>query len=338
MDQQRRLKHVLSQLDRYAGEIKRTSISSFILCPFHSERTPSGRISHGPDTRSPGYFKCYGCGRTAKWDELAPILGLKPISWSKPEEQTALRIVRRTDGEKGEIKREIQLTSLPKGKRWREIPTDLLRAIGCKKGHFYYPEEDVHGRPWVYMPVLVHKELVGYIRGALKKEADRPSYINSPGGWTKDYGLFPYDYTAVLARKLRYVVLVEGQRDALRLLRMGIPALAILGTQSWGAKKSRLVELLDIDFAVLLMDGDDAGLAAIELIRPQLRKLVNTVEFSLTGKDSPYWPFRKKKAPAKSAKLKGVELWDPQNLPGWKMKELKRQIKAWRIEFGSSPE
>jgi 5S rRNA maturation endonuclease (ribonuclease M5) len=337
MDQQRKLKHVLSELDRYTGEMRRGASSSLILCPFHSERTPSGRISHGSDTKSPGYFKCYGCGKTAKWDELAPVIGLKPIRWTKPEEQHALRIVRKDRDEKEE-KRRIDLTDLPRGKRWREIPTDLLIDIGCRKGRFYYPEDDVHGRPWVFMPVLVHGEQAGYIRGALKKEADRPSYINSPGGWTKDYGLFPYDYTAVLARRLRYVVLVEGQRDALRLLKMGIPALAILGTQSWSARKSRLIEMLGIDFVVLMMDGDCAGIAAVELIRPELVKLVNTVEFDLAGPDSPYWPFRNKREPSKVAKARGVELWDPQNLPVRKLKQLRASIRAWSTEYGSSPE
>jgi DNA primase len=179
----------------------------------------------------------------------------------------------------------------------------------------------------VYLPVLIGGELKGYTRAALKKVKDIPSYINSSGGWTKDYGLFPYDYVAAL--RPRYVILVEGQRDALRLLQAGIPAIAIMGTQSWSDRKSRLIEMLGVDLAVLMMDGDDAGIQAIELIEPQIRKLVNTKIFNLAGKDSPYWRFRKEDSPSKAAKAAGVELWDPQNMPDHKLAELKSKIREW---------
>lgn len=329
MDQHRRLQHVIAELARYSGEIKRTDGSSYILCPFHSERTPSGRVFHSTTTKNPGFFLCYGCGKKAKWDELAPVIGLKPIAWAKPEEQFAGRVVRPVVAD-ADAEREIQFSSLPKDKVWRSISTNLLRDIGCRKAHYYYPKQDIHGKTWVYMPVLVHGELVGYTRARIKKEKDSPSYINSKGGWVKDYGLFPYDYTAPIAKLKRYVVLVEGQRDVLRLLSLGIPSLAIMGTQSWSERKTRLLEMLDIDLAVLLMDGDDAGIQAIEKIEPQIRKFVNTKVFSLTGRDSPYWPFRKEEAPAKAAKAADVELWDPQNLPVWKLKELRQSIRRWR--------
>jgi len=335
MDSDRRLRHVLTELDRYAGEIKRSAISSYILCPFHSERTPSGQIQHDPRSKWPGSFKCFGCGKRAKWDELAPLIGLKPIKWSKPEEQFALKAVRFKRADKTE-EREIRLTDIPPDKVWRKIPTNLLIKIGCRKGRFHYPDKGVDGHAWVYMPVLVHGELMGYTRARMKKEKDAPSYINSPGGWVKDYGLFPYDYVVEIARKKRYVILVEGQRDVLRLLLAGIPALAIMGTQSWSERKTRLLEMLDIDFVILMMDGDDAGIKAVEMIEPQVRKFVNTKVFSLTEKDSPYWPFRNKEEPAKVAKAKGVELWDPQNLPTWKLKELRSHVREWRTEYGST--
>lgn len=336
MDSYRRLQHVLRQLDGYAGTIRRGPDSSFVPCPFHSERTPSGRIFHSSTTKSPGFFKCYGCGRTASWDEVAPLIGLKAIKWAKPEEQFAVPLRKKHDETTEGQERETELTELPTGKTWRAVPTDFLIEIGCKKGRFYYPDADVHGQAWIWMPVYVHGDLKGYSRGRLRKEKDKPSYINSPGGWTKDYGLFPYDYTRTLTKTKRYVVLVEGQRDALRLLQARIPALAIMGTQSWSARKSRLIEMLDIDFAVIMMDGDDAGLKAIELIQPQISNLVNTEVFSLTGKDSPYWRFRKKEEPSKAAKAAGVDLWDPQNLPQHKIKELRASIAKWSALHGQS--
>jgi DNA primase len=319
-------RHVVSELDKYSGQIKRGETSSFILCPFHSERTGSFRIFHSPSSRSPGFGKCYGCGKTAKWDELAPVIGLKPIKWSKPEEQFAHRVSRQ-EQQKEERERKMLLSDLPADKYWRSISTNLLIAIGARKGRFYYPDADVFGKSWVYLPVLVNSELKGYTRAALKKLKDKPSYINSSGGWTKDYGLFPYDYVAAL--RPRYVILVEGQRDTLRLLQAKMPALAIMGTQSWSERKSRLIEMLGVELAILMTDGDDAGLAAIDLIKPQLSKLVNTKIFNLAGKDSPYWRFRKEDSPSKAAKAAGVELWDPQNMPDHKLAELKSKIREW---------
>lgn len=332
MDAYRRLQHVLRELSTYSGLIKRGPDASFVVCPFHSERTASGRIFHNGTSRNPGYFKCYGCGKTAKWDEVAPHLGLKPVKWAKPEEQFATPIRKRHD-EKTED-REIRLSDLPRNKVWRSIPTNFLIKIGCRRGRFYYPDNAYEGEVWIYMPVIINGEVRGYSRGRLRKDPEKPSYINSPGNWSRDYGLFPYDYTKKRARKLRYVVLVEGQRDAIRLLMDGIPALAIMGTQSWSNRKSRMIELLDLDFVILMMDGDDAGIKAIELIQPQLENLVTTEVFSLTGKDSPYWPFRKKAEPSKAAKAAGVELWDPMNLPNGKLTELRTSIEKWSAKHG----
>ena len=56
---------------------------TMIRCPFHSDKNPSGRINHSVYSRSPGFFKCYGCGATATWNELAPLIGCTPFK-SKP--------------------------------------------------------------------------------------------------------------------------------------------------------------------------------------------------------------------------------------------------------------
>ncbi len=302
-----------------------------LSCPFHSERTPSGRVYHSSASRSPGFFKCYGCGVTKPWNELAPALGLKPYTWTKPQEHKAYKIIRKRETEERE--RTMVHGDLPRNKVWREIPTNLLISIGCRKSYWHYTDEDVKGKPFVYMPVEVLGELRGHICARLKKHPDRPSYINASGGWSKDYGLFPYDYAR--SKSPTVLVLVEGPRDALHLIKHGIMAVAILGTQAWSARKSRMIELMGVTHVVLCMDGDDAGLKAIELIQPQLQHLVNTHVFSLTGKDSPYWKFRNKEEPSKAAKAKGVELWDPQSLPAHKLEQLRALTRRLASSAGS---
>lgn len=318
---QRKLDHVLRQLQSYSGPKKvLNSSSTFVSCPFHSEQTPSGRVFHSPTSRSPGSFKCYGCGQTANWDELAPRLGLQPYKWSKPVAQyTHSR--RQEQEEKAPVK--CRFTQIPPNKVWRRIRTNLLRKIGCRMGHYTY--ESGFKQKMLWFPVRIKGEERGFIRARLHKEEGKASYLNAEGGWSRAYGLFPYDY--VTKNDPSVIVLVEGPRDALRLISCGVPAMAILGTQSWSQRKSQLVEMTGARWVILCFDGDDAGLKAIELVRPLLKGLVKTRVFSLTGRDSPYWPYRHEDAPTKAAKAAGADLWDPGNMPAQKVRELKTLCK-----------
>lgn len=318
---QRKLDHVLRELSHYSGKKKPGPGSTFVACPFHSENTPSGRIFHAPDTRSPGYFRCYGCGKKAQWDELAPKLGLKPYQWAPPTDQYAYALRAREETKD----RKLVFYPLPGGKVWRQIRTDFLLTIGARMCRVIYPD-GVRSQKMLYFPVMVKGELRGYIRARTRKVADKPSYLNAPGDWSHDYGLFLYDQAVALMLKLGLttIVLCEGPRDALRLQTLGIPAIAILGTQSWSKRKSQMIELTGATRVVLAMDGDDAGLAAIELIKPLLHQMVQQVRvLNLTGKDSPYWKFRNEDEPSKAAKARGVDLWDPGNMPIEKVEELR---------------
>src|ERR1700737_2702379 len=265
-----RRQFVLDQLATYAGLTKKLKDSTFIVCPVHAEKTPSGRIFHGPTSKAPGYFVCYGCGYKANWNELAPKIGLKPFTRQKPSDEFARIQTLASNDTAGEgfIMEKMQLTDLPKGKLWRGISTDLLIDIGAKRCKIDHPEYGLL-KTKLYLPCLINGELKGYIKARLTKHADYPSYINAKGSWSKTHGLFPFDHAMKLARKLRSrtMVLVEGQRDALRLIQNGIPAMCILGTQSWSSVKARLLELGGIKRLILMMDGDDAGIAATEMLQ-----------------------------------------------------------------------
>lgn len=310
-----KLEFVKSQLGHYTGPKKNLSDSTFVLCPSHSEKTPSFRIFHTANSNSPGWGKCYGCGFSAPWDQFAKDLGLEQYKWSKPSPKYALPLVR-NDQEDSKV--DLKFKPLPKNKIWRQINTNLLRSIGCKL-------IDQYGEKLIYMPVIIKGEERGYIRARLRKAKDKPSYLNSKGKWSERYGLFPYDYA--VKSKPKTLVLVEGPRDALRLLSKGIPTMAILGTQSWSPTKTKMLELSGIQRVILCMDGDPAGIHAIEQIEPKLKSMFKTQVFDLAGKDSPYWPIRNKVDPGKYAKANGIELWDPGNCPLNKIKELKKLIK-----------
>lgn len=322
--------HVLEQLNTYAGEKKELNGSTLVLCPFHAERTPSGRIFHNETSRSPGSFKCYGCGTKAKWDDLAPKLGLKPFTGQKPaDEFINLSLITPKVKEELDdlVMDKMEFSDLPEGKCWRGIKTSLLTSIGAKKCQVDHPE---HGllKTKVYLPVFINRKLRGYIKARLTKHTEYPSYINAKGRWSKTHGLFPFDYSISYAKRLgiRTVVLVEGPRDALRLLQAGIPAICILGTQSWSATKSKLLELAGITRIVLMMDGDDAGIQATAMLEESLKTMFQITTLKLWDMaDSPYLQFAEEVEPSKAAKAAGVSLWDPGCIPDTIVEKVKRK-------------
>lgn len=309
-----KLGFVIEQLARYSGAKKPVnSTSTFILCPRHTESTPSFRVFHSPATRSPGYGKCYGCGFAGPYADWATEAGLQQYELTKPTEQFSRNFL--TDLIDEDEPEELEFSDLPEGKIWRGIKTDFLIAASCQIAKKFNTK-------YIYMPVVVLGEQRGYIKARLRKESGKPSYINKKGGWSHSYGLFPYDFA--LRRQPKVVVLVEGPRDSLRLNAAGVPTMSILGTQSWSDKKAALLDIGGVDQAILAFDGDDAGIEAEEKVRASLETLMPVTTFSLWGKDSPYWQFRKEESPSKAAKAKGVDLWDPGNMPSAKVMELKK--------------
>ena len=308
-----KLGFVIEQLARYSGPKKPiNSTSTFILCPRHAEQTPSFRVFHSPATRSPGYGKCYGCSYGGPYDEWAKEAGLQPFVLQKPTEQFARNFL--SELIEDEEPEELAFSPLPEGKVWRGIKTDFLIEASCQVAQKFNTR-------YVYMPVVVLGEQRGYIKARMRKAEGKPSYVNKKGGWSRSYGLFPFDFA--LRRQPKVIVLVEGPRDSLRLNAFGIPTMSILGTQSWSDKKASLLDIGGVELAILAMDGDCAGIEAEATIRPSLEKLMQVHTFKLWGKDSPYWPYRKEEHPSKAAKAQGVDLWDPGNMPLEKLKELK---------------
>lgn len=333
-----RLAFVEQQLNSYAGAKQIASAgSTFVCCPYHSERTPSFRIFHSSSSRAPGYGKCYGCGKKARWDDFAPKLGLQPFKAGPPKDEYAVDLIpaRKPEREfEGGFLNEKQraIKKIPKDKFWREIPTRLLRAIGAHTAEFRaVPAE---GDPYwtsrrLYLPVYIHGELRGYIKARLRKHEKYASYINASGPWSRTHGLFPFDYALKLMKRIdsQTIVLVEGQRDALRLLAMGIPAMCILGTQSWSDNKCRLLELGGVKRVVLFMDGDCAGIEATEKIEPTLQSMFEVRVLKLWKmKGSPWLDFQHKDEPSKAAKKAGVTLWDPGNVPQRILEKLKSKF------------
>lgn len=322
ISQVEKLNHVKEQLRIWSGRKGRTSDNwTFVSCPFHSERTPSGQVFHGPGTRSPGYFRCLGCGHRCHWDELAAAIGVQPFGKQPATDVFSMRLA---ISEEDEETMKFELHPLPKNKTWRTFDTKFLRSVGIKMMLTEW------GTRMLYMPVLINGEERGYIKARLKKDpkGERPSYINSKGPWSKTHGLFPFDYAIQMMEDLKSstMVLVEGPRDALRLLSMGIPALSILGTNTWSQRKAQLLELYGVQQILLMMDGDDAGILASERIAPDVAEVIPVRVIKLWQmKGSPYAEYLKLKTKEEQKAFKS-NLWDPGNCPDRILSKIKHRF------------
>jgi hypothetical protein len=275
---------IINQLERYAGEKKIGTKFSFILCPFHSESTPSGRIRHDPSKDGIGNFKCYGCGRRASWNEIAAALGLQQfksagetldgsvphIDTTRYKEQflgtSTASNVEHEDLLMFDLSHSLAEELGLKDNQWRGYDIDWLREAVQARICYAVKAE----RHYLWLPVMINSEVKGYIKAQFHKPYSKkvPSYLNAPGSWSLTHGLFPFDLAVSTMRELnrKTMVLVEGPRDALRLVHFGIPAVCILGTHSWTDAKSRLLEFAGVERVVLMMDGDDAGRNATYLL------------------------------------------------------------------------
>lgn len=331
-----RIAFVKQQLAAYSGPKKELKDSTFVLCPFHGERTPSGRVFHSETSYgNPGRFKCYGCSAVGQWNDVAPKLGLEPFYHGPPKNEYAVDLMSKalaSLSENGDSDRtyengKFKFSPIPPNKKWRTIPTNLLIELGGQLCYKWYEDGNRWGTvKMLHFPVTVQGREEGWFRARLKKEDNKPSYLNAGGKWAKSHGLWPFDFAIELMIKLRKrsIVLVEGQRDALRLCVLGIPAVCIFGTQSWSEQKQNLLEIAGVERIILMMDGDDAGIEATDLIYPMAKPMFKISTIKLWNiKGSPYLKVAYHDEPSKEAKRLGIILWDPGNCPQWIIDDVK---------------
>lgn len=282
---------VKEELSKVQGPKQVSKNHTFVLCPYHGEKTPSLRVLHFADGRGVGSGRCYGCGRKVSWNELAQTLGLKTIGKKERRadsmEVPATNISALDDDylSQGRKREEISFYSFDNQKaveaagledgKWRGFNFEFLEELNIRLCYVRKVLDDGevnrYGRWYMYLPIEIRGKVHGYIKAQIHKPKEKsiPSYINSHGGWSLKSGLFPYDQAiqAMTSRGLSTIVLVEGPRDALRLIRFGIPAICILGTHSWAMRKYRLLEMTGATRIIVMMDGDKAGRKATRLIR-----------------------------------------------------------------------
>ena len=261
---------IKESLDNYPGQQKMTAEHRMICCPYHDDSSPSLGIYVADGTNVPlGSFNCFGCEASGSWNKLAEKLGFPTFKdWNTSfKENTTLVEVEVEDQTIASIMTSLRsgYTEWPSNRKWRGFNGDVIREVGG-----LLIDDSYTKGIGVFFPVYIGRILRGGVKAAMKKIKGRLSYVTTKGTWIKKYGLFLFE--PVKALKLNYVVVVEGPRDALRLYIEGIPAIAILGSQNFGAAKALMLSALFPDFVICLPDNDEAGKKMKKLVKAHMSK------------------------------------------------------------------
>lgn len=323
------VKFVLNELTKVEHSVNNGN--AIILCPFHQDSNPSFNVNIDDSKRRVpvGWGRCWSCGASKKWNDFAPLLGLRKLSKKNQEFESGY--ARRLEdnlrskllGESISWTIDDIATALDCGtynlvdEKWRGYEPELLRKFNCQIAL------DKNDNKVLIIPVYINGALVGATKAFWTKPKSKkvPSYIHMKGGWVTPHGLFPYDYveSSLEYSEKNYVIIVEGVRDCLRLIKENEPALCIFGTNTWSDDKLKLIKLLGVDTLVIMMDSGKAGISATNTILKAtkgkgLRRVV------IRMRDYHKW-YEKKKG-------KSIKEIDPHNAPRSVMKRILKEIES----------
>lgn len=286
--------HIVDEVNSLSKR-KMFSLKALVICPFHNDKNPSGTVSlDDSEARVPlGWFRCWSCGTSVPWNDFANQTGLRKLStkrespddYAKPERFKDMLVGPEEEEEHHgweEDYKNLQFKKWGDLTEWRSVKLKHLKMVGARLCY-----HKIRERKFLFIPVNVEGKLRGYVLAKLEKptpfEKDGetiipPSYLNAPGKWSNEFGLIYLDTALELAREkgIESLVLCEGPRDAIRLLRYGIPAVSVLGALNWSEAKRMTLERSGIDNLILFMDGDSAGRKAAKGIYKDISMHFNT--------------------------------------------------------------
>ena len=271
-------------LQQFGGMQKQSGEFMMVCCPFHSDRNPSCGVymSYTPRGRfTLGHYHCLGCSADGPWNEFAEQAGLPTIKEFESKQTYVSNVVTRDQEasllgqDAGSMKSVLRALDAmeaqpwPPSIDWRGFSGKLLSRFGC-----YIAVDKADAGVALVLPVSVNNKIRGAVKAVYEKqEWTRTSYITSPGNWVSSVGLLGSDQAKTIIKKYgrKYVVLVEGPRDVLRLLKRGIPACAVLGVKNISQRKMDLCFALGVDCVYAMPDNDSAGTDMWKLIKKLAR-------------------------------------------------------------------
>lgn len=260
------------------------------LCPFHEDRKPSLSVK-----AEWGFFKCFGCGIQGDVisflqeidditfkdaiDALAERAGIELYKWLAEEEesfnternkqiilqatveyyqQQLLKEAREYLHSRGLSAEQIEkyrlgwadggLADYLKQNRYGQHICEQSGVL--KNGKDFFNEQ-------IIIPNIINGNVIHITSRSLKD--DSPKYVHLAG--PIDYLWGEFNFTD------KCVVISEGPFDAIALKEWGYDAVALLGTN---LKEKHYEHLKKARIVTLLLDGDDAGVKATQLIASRL--------------------------------------------------------------------
>ena len=307
---------ILEQIRAYGGRQKTAGEYKMMPCAFHDDIDPSMGVYLRRDhpTKTLGYFNCLGCGAHGHWNVFAEKAGLQKIkAWNSGEHKVEYNTQKDESnllGDTGVTLRAVykemrcpEAQPWPESLVWRGVSGALIAAVGGKAINDEYNDGLA-----VLFPIKIGSRIRGAVKAMFHKKSPTDlGYLTMPGEWVKQYGIFPYAYTSKLIREYghNFVILVEGPRDALRMLKLGLPAVAVLGANTISKTKMLYIRSLGVDTIYVLPDNDKGGMALWRNVKsqvPEARKLKLPREKDENGKIIKMDPFSMPASIAKEIK------------------------------------
>lgn len=270
------------------------------LCPYHEDSSPSFSIN----VRK-GLFICYACGAKGNMNDLAKHLQVRspngefvPVeeSLDNLEEQIAQYRATKSKPRRAPVNGNFWTSRYRLGNDWKthwenRLPsitkpigsTAIQLGVSLSIADMFSLGYD-HMRHELVIPIF---NFNGSAETAVRRrlgEFDGPKYLYAKGFKTSHhlFGAWQVRTLSSCAKATR-VAIVEGTIDALSMWLVGVPAVAILGS-NLSATQARLLQMLDAREYVIMTDRDRAG-----------RKAQIEIEAQLRGKgaillEPTYWP------------------------------------------------
>lgn len=259
----------------------------WLCCPFHGESKPSLSIAMVSDDVLVGTFHCFGCGVSGRWNTIAEKLKLKTVNYTILEAELKATIKRRKplvdDSSTEAFLRDKGFESLFKWPRPEDTPIEFFHTWYYIPGQLLYDlsayliEEHNETDQRLFLPVKVYGKVRGGVRVLYSKMDSKKTYLTTEGDWVKNYGILPFDFVTkmIKRKKYKFIILTEGPRDALRLINLGLPAVAILGSRSFSEKKALILSSIpNVDTVYVMPDSDNGGLQMKATTRKWLGDLI----------------------------------------------------------------
>ena len=269
---------IRSLLDTFGIDyrVKKEGSFFYVRCPFHNSTSKSLWIHRGGRK-----IKCHRCNHESDFNDYAVKVGLPKLKSDGPGIDGRSYIKRRFQSMDNVNFADVEEFTIPRNTSpwkgpWRGLPESFMTRIGARR------MRDRRGGRRAMFIITHENEMVGYTARTVEKDGD-PKWLTS-----KDLPTDTMWFMLDRISKGPVLVITEGPFDALRLLRYGIPAVAVMGAETWSAAKTdSLLMRSGLRHIIVAGDGDHGGEALWDAAKSELEGQIDLIEFAAPAKKDP---------------------------------------------------